>query len=1548
MDNFFKGFVFGVIFLALALSQPGFAYAAENPNGAFSLFFADTNPLVGTDTTSTATVTTKDTNPKTTTDTPAPSLYDKPPAANTSTPSTVQPKTSSKEGSPCSVSKLSPQEAKNVMNLTSEGFDGKSMSDGKDTNVPNPGRNLDGTELNAKDNASNKAIKVTPPTQAGFADRFGFLSGTKISGPFGIGLVMDDTLRVGKCQLSPEQCRINELGLTYRTSGTGIVTDLKNALASGKEELTKGAIGLTDAQYEAVRNNVFDDNQDYFTAAKNTPNPDTIKNSILTNSYTARQATTCNNNQCIISTYSAFDKYYNAWFSSNMVLTNVAPMFVHSAAKMMGILGRRSVDGTVFNKLNKLFESKRQSIVGIPVEALGQSRAARYNANLKKYGMDNLMKDLTIGKKLFSSGAGGVTGNLLDPNGPVMKLSKEDKGHFFDIVDDLRAYTRTMKAQGDAYTEAYNDAVQAATGLGGIVNAAGVNAAKVQYGRDMSKLYINWDDVIPLDYLEWLKDNDVLTGFKGIAVKRNGMPADAGFVELSTSPPFNFKEILKKFSNKGDWSDWSRGAGSMDAYAFESSAAGNLKLYELSQSKILQSNVDVSELAKHVSQYGEGKLGVKLPTGEILPLDSASIKMIETNPTMPGHVDILQTQWTPKVYDLTPEDMANRVTQGRIVNRQKTAEFNLDELYYGLKEKGFSTRKEFGLLDSQFAKETDMLKDYYKKPLTAGIYTGTLLPIAFWNFKKGFGNEEFSAYMLPDSWSTLEMSQGFDDVYKDAYTDFFANEGSDQGDLFARMLNWPVFAWRFVGDEIASKNPTMNDYYTRITGGEAGMQSGLFGKTIMRDTVGDVAFYSHNETCSDCTAILASEGDYFKLANFTSSVAMQTFLVEAADAETVEKNGATLIAFAHHNDLKGKTGDVEGDKVSLATARKDGTTCDQKLRDLGLGWAGKGVGGLFSTVESIGYMVGIGPGILASTIQQAILAPELQDCVDDVEGYYVHFYAPPAVAAKKASSKEVLSSESVSTAVSDMSSKVSELVQNKESPVAQSLDKIKTQFDSFKKQVDNTKILQANVVLTPPSFGNVMGKEVFYVWYKGQTMPAEYKTEGKLITKDGNTTIEVNYETGQLLKNGKVIIDSNKADHVRLITPVDTRIPAQVVPMTINRIGSPDTNDTVFELNAYGEVKIKQSEVLACIRQAVKDQTGIEFNGDDLTQAFGALTGINTKLYSNVFAKDGKIYLEGGTRTQGGVNSKFIIDGYWQTRFDADVNKGLDTGKFIGMTFAHGTIVLKEETNELIVWLRQHKDSVLSNKEVAGLNAKLTKVADPETGCEQPAITLEAKAFPNDELGQQKVGNFNTSMNHLGPFTQFVTDDKIYEFYSKRDGNTGACKEFFKVIDKKTGKVLEDSEIVGGVKQLEDGTIQFKTADGKDHSLKFDAENGVPKLSYNGGPPETLRSAQGPNGSFWYDPETGLWYPENGLQIPMNESFKDNGAYFGADKNGNVAGVAGNPMTLNVGSQGSGGFNIPSLPETTAGLVLFIALFLAVVFFATGRIENMRSVRKRK
>jgi hypothetical protein len=1550
--DFFTTFLAGFIFLLVLFTNPAFAYIIEENESSTSLYFADPvindpNPTQlgsGSNTGTgmgTGTSTGTGTNTNTNTSTPKPDSSGIPkvsdsPADKAATSSTQT----------CAVSKLTPTEAKGIMDLTSQGFIGEKMNTGDtnaDTNTKGDVKELKDASLVGKELGGDRAVKVDPPKYAAPADRFSFFNNQAITGPFGIGLIMSDTLRVGRCaDLPQEQCRVFGDGLYMRTGGTGIKTDLVNAFDSISSDSTKSAgtvasQNLSAEEYEKMKANYLDFNtgEKTFTTGSFSSMGEKVMNSIYTQNYSAKNATTCNNSACTISTYSAFDKYFNAWLSTDMVVFNVGPTVLHKANKLLERAYRLSTkEGKPLANPLGIFEKFRNKTVTTltPRSLMGQ-RFDRYNAIIKEEGFDAIFEPLTIKAKLFSSGAGGETGKILDPSSPIWKFTPEKRRKFFEAVEQLRGYARTNTEFVDAATQAYKA-------------SARTPADKLEYAKKVTDYIVEWDDAVQLDTPAWMKINDDLFSLNGLALRKNGpYPDGQGYIDISTAAPFNFKRALQQFQRDGSWAAWS---GSSNAETFTALADGKLKLYKIDVSEVLANNATLNDLKGHIVKYGQGGVSVRLADGRVMSLTNESYDYIAGLPGAAGTLTVYKSGYVPTT-PLSPEDFANRVTDSRMVGRPNTALRNLDELHNALVQNDFAGRRSYSWLDQQFANEGDMLRAYYRNP-TVGVYKGLVLPIAYWEAKKGLGNADYSAYMLPETWTALTINPGVDNLYRDSYTDFYANEGSDQGDMFKRAFNSLPFVWNSIVKMGASTNQFTSDMLNKVTFGflnDDGMVSGG-----MRDTVKDVAFYSHNENCADCVANLSTvDSTYFGLGGFTAKVGMQAFMLEAADDETKTTSGTTLISYSHHTNLKGKSGQVDGDEINLVDAQRESNTCDQKLRKLGLGFFGTASGGALGLVENAAYFAGFGYGLIASLVQQMYYARELQDCVDDKEGYYIHFYAPPAKDSAKAKSKEILSNETVSSALSDMSTKIDSVVKEKTAssgtekpvsemnPVEQSMDKIKSQFNEFASKATQKNVLQASLEMAPPSSGNVLGKDIFYVWFKEKMTPVGYRTTGKVTTTDGNMSVVEDYEKGTLTINGKQVLGPDKADHVRMIATVPEG-PFKSVPVTLNKVAAPNDDSVVFQLNTYGELKVLNQQVLDCIQKAVVDQTGITYTGDELTQVFGNLGSIKTETYGAVIVNktSGEIVLEGsGPRLKGTGTAKFIINGRWDTRLEIDANQKADGGKFVGMEFENGSIVLKPATNELIIWLRQHAQSILTSKEVKGLNAKLATVKDPESGCDQPAIDLEAVPQSGDELGAKKVSNFNTSMDHLGPFTQFTTDKRIYEFYSKRDEETGECKNYFRVRDKDTGKVLTDSEIVGGITQSPDGTISFKTADGKEHSLKFDAENGVPKVSYNGGAPETLLSAQGPNGSFWYDPNKGLWYPENGLQIPLSQAFKDNGAYFGTDANGNVTGTPVNPMTFNLGQQGSSGFNIPSMPETASGIVLFASAFLLVAFVLTRR-----------
>jgi hypothetical protein len=1546
------GALTGFIFLLLVLSNPSFVYSAETNLGSTN------NPLIlGSET-----------NNQTNNQNQLPTSLQNG-DNNVPNPSQVAP------GS-CSVSTLTPSEAKGILDLTHNGFSGKAITDGQDGNGAEV-RDIGDTSLIGREIGGDKAIKVTAPNYATNANRFSALDGYTFSGPFGIGLILDDTLRVGRCTNLPQsQCLINGDGLQTRTSGVGFKEDLTNAFNSvvGTTK-TVAEAALSAADYNKMRNNYLPiDSNDFKTGSFG--KGEAVSNSILTNEFLAKSATTCNNSACTISTYSAFDKYFNAWLTTDLVVTNIGPMLLHKSNKLLTQAYKSFGGDPLKSKFGLHLPQKLSTFysgITSPMSLFGTARDQRFKALMQESGLTQIIEEpLIIKRNLWRSGGGGEIGKLTDPSSPLWKLTPEKRKQAFEAIEHLNAYSRASAEYIDEAKNTYLAAKKAAADIPDpALRAAAEQSAKMDFAMKSATNLDDWDNVLALDYEDWAKANEDIFSFGGYAVKKNGDWAnDTGFVDISSGQPFNFKRVVQTFGRDGDWSKW---AGSMDTSTFKVAADGrSLQLYKIAPKSIVEGgeNVGIQELRFHLSNSGAGTLSIKFPDGTYRPLNEASIKYIESNPALPGHVSVFNSGYVP-AEPMTPDDFANRVLDERALGRPKTAVRATDDLKNALIQNEYVPRNYTSLLDKQFAAEGDMIKNYYKNPVT-GVYKGLVLPVLYWDFKQGganyTGNKDYSAFLLPDSWSTLTITQGVDKIYSDAYIDFFVNEGSDQGDMFKRAFNSLPFVWTQVVKMGAATNQTVADTLSRASGGF------FEGAGSMRDTVGDVAFYSQNENCSGCFGKLNlyndSKGQYLVLNGFSAPVTLQAFLLEASTQEEKSEQGSTIISYAHHSSLQGKTGQVEGEAIDISKARINEATCDQRLRKFGLGWAGNAAGGVLGAVENVGYLVGFGPGLMVSLVQQLTIGRELQDCIDDVEGYYVHFYAPPTAQAAKAKTTNAISNEKVAETLSSLTDKLDSIVKEKTpsettrtgtnvtpvrstsvqentttanaNPVQKSMDSLKSQFDEFASKAKQANILQATVDLMAPTSGKIMGKDIFYFWFKDTMMPGEYRTSGKTIISDGNMQLEADFSNGTLKLNGKTLIDSNNADHTRMIAH-DLKIPADIVPMTLNKVSAPMNSNPVFELNTFGEVKVMNAQVLNCIQRAVFDQVGIEYAGDELTQVFGSLQKISTQTYGTIFARGGKIYLEGlGPRAQGEAGSRLVIDGYWNTKLVVDSNTSADTGKFVSMNFERGTIVLKPETNEIIVWLRQHKDSILMNSDVKGLNAKLTSVKDPENECDTPAIDLEAVPFNNDELGTKKVDNFNKSMGKLGPFTQFTTGNRIYEFYSQKDATSGECKNFFRVRDRNTGKILTDQEIIGGVKQSADGTISFTTADGKQHTLSFDAENGVPKISYDGGPAETLLSAQGPNGSFWYDPEKGMWYPENGLQVPLNQAFKDNGAWFGTDSKGNVVGTPENKITFNAGNTAGTGFSLPSMPQTAAGIALFVTLFLIAAFMLTSGRQRKR------
>jgi len=502
VKEFFRGFVFALLLLALFFSNPAFAYSLEN-----NLFFSsetNTKNLYFEEPAGAGTIGTTGTTGSTgSTGTTGASGPTGATGASGATGSTG-----------CTVSKLTPKEAKGLLDIAHSGFQGEKISDGSAPDK-NDYRDLNGTQLVTKDNDGKTALKVTPPTEATSALKYALFDGRTISGPFGIGLVLDDTLRVGKCDYpvsEQDKCRIEGKGTEYRTSGTGVKAGFGNAYESLKDATVRKAKGVTEEEYQRMQNSLIDNDENNMMYYNVEPGQK-IRNSFFVGNYSVKKATNCNGATCIIATYSSFDKYFNSWFSAEMIVSSFGPTLLHKASKVMGmgsIAAGAKNEKSVFNKLGKFFEKSTNTIKSAPLEVIGSSRFEAYQKLKLEYpNIRPFFDDLTVKAKLFQTDGGGYVSEILKSESALMKLTPDEKKAFFRAADHFRAWMRinntTIQGADAAYKQILNNP---------LATQVEKDAAQLQFGRKMSEMMAYMDNVTPLDFPMWVQQSGSLGDFQ--------------------------------------------------------------------------------------------------------------------------------------------------------------------------------------------------------------------------------------------------------------------------------------------------------------------------------------------------------------------------------------------------------------------------------------------------------------------------------------------------------------------------------------------------------------------------------------------------------------------------------------------------------------------------------------------------------------------------------------------------------------------------------------------------------------------------------------------------------------------------------------------------------------------------------------------------------------------------------------------------------------------------------------------------------------------------
>ena len=1441
----------------------------------------------------------------------------------------------------CSTSELTEAEANSLLDLDKNGFSAQDVGSGA------PGREKDelqNNEIIIADLDTNTGIKQEMDNAKIEPYEVSHLLNNYIKGAFAFGIVLDDSMRAGKCNSYTENCHVIGKDLTLRNSGAGIQETAVNVYEDFKQlwDDNQNSVALTTEQNEALRSRLAASDENILSATKySRVAGEMMPNSVLAEYFDARMQTNCTSSACVINSYSLFEKYYNSWYSSQMVLSNFGPTMVNTAKRAFGYLGRRQWPWRLAQ--SKLMDKIYTSRFFQPSSFLGQAQMKAWQTRIDKYGMGEMFNDLTSGLKpgqpllIQTEGAHNwINQKLAAPGGYLDQIAKQGftaKKETVRAFNTLRRYTAASHAVRKSAEAKYNSIAAKYA-----YNSPQEIAARIEYGRQYAKIAVDYDNVINLDWPQmWAmhsQSNMAAYGVKDYATKE---------VKWLYEDPRNMRKIFEKFIVDGHFKDFTpKNWLGMGHFGLEWGTKNPyaLQIYAAKPNTKPFATMAYAELEEATRGGKMWDAYVELGHGVVIPLKNETLGFIKGKglPKLP----VYRGASAVPVKEMTAEELAGNITTSRATHFfTDMSSANSQRMYDTVVERNFAGRRYTSLLDKAFAEEQELMKKYFS---LKGAVKWTVVPYGYWWVKKGGGVKALSGYMLPDTWHDLQFEIGTTSLYGDAYIDFFANEGSDQGDMFVQLLN--KLPWKLVLNELSDQFNPIKSLYDKLT------------KNELRSEVENLAYYvSGPDDCATCTMVINSEDMKRFQPNFQSGSRLMSYLLEDTISEDAQGLGQTLISFAHHMNLVGKRTDGEGGNIDLQQAIKEKKTCTDAVKELiedktsGLflvswipgfdkfatGTSG-GVGGVLSTMETLSYLTFNWAGIFTTIYMQTMVIPKLQDCVDTEEGYYTHYFLPTKEEEKKQEDLTSVSTEKVSEMVDKGKSFINSSLQGTGDSFTQdAAQELGQQIENFAGGTQENDIVQATLSFSGSSNGSLDGKQLFYLWVQpgGELGKSRYVTEGQTVLTDEETgtVVVIDNETGKITVNGEEVVSNE--DHTRLAY-TNLAVPAIEIPHTLTKISLPVSDELMFEINASGEAFVMLDNILECIRSGVKEQTGLEMKGTSLLGTFGKVEAVVTDSHPNISFLGDKIIANGAPRKIAeGSSTKLQIHADRNVQLLDATDQQPAVGKLLSIQLKNGQIIYKPETNELLVWLRHHEDAILSQNDVTDMKANLVTDKNPDTGCEEPAVQLEVQGDPDSPLSMYKTDQFNTSLEHLGPFQVFDTEKKRYIIYT---GPPPECEEHLKIIDKETGEVID---MVGNFEQTPTG-LKFTDENGRVHTLDFSAENGIPKLSYDGAPAEIITRAQGRNGSFWYDPKNGLWYAENAQMLPLIDAFKQLGMAT-RDRDGDVSSRAeGNIMNVQVGGAGEGWLNVPSLPENAAMLLAFISAILFSFILTRRRIEKVR------
>lgn len=1326
---------------------------------------------------------------------------------------------------------------------------------------------------------------------------------------------------------------------------------------------------------------------------------------------------------------------------------------------------KKDVDTFILNKFEPLQEITKRDYQHYDIQEQVNALLSSTQDSPKKTGefaLNQIInnKDIRADQKRVFTDIAQIYGNNLSSANGYLKLKMDDPNFKSakKVIDEVLsnngvisdAYNKLTRAQLDAYRDVAYSASQLADGY----NKAAMSTFKWKTGFENAPVVLSKNQEV-FNGVNLYKSSSDLSTVKLFEVGDN---KSAIFNDFD---PFRYKISGDSYDLKG-MSNLEIQKNVVETLADNSTVSVNRVkslLYAPDRSNII-TNMKYNEIEATISAY---------PNGFVRFFDSKDnifkeVRGIDWNPNTYTSARIIDIDYFPqasnqfiddvvydfggniglkKISDVLGEgyyDLDALETMQHVVNTvpskiNDTAR-NFDEIYKTLSNKEWVSGRGRDALD-QFNRVYNGAA--YQRLLTANPITFGI-NFAYWELKTMgasiFGTDnglsKYAMYQLPETYSALHIKHKENaEIYDDSYIDFFANDGSDEGDLFKAFMNsaanWTLFLVKEVSSSFAAEwSTSFNNVLRNVTEGK-----------IKRSKTDDIVLVSSNlsNNCKDrCNYIIGSE--YVEQATKNASMLMEleeekiknnnsknekdttneqdntteeqdtnenenksliekveenvfgetslkskkvsldkvtimtytpadvttiNYVLENTSEENLKKNGQTLITFSHHTDYDGTFSNQTSEKaVDLLDARNNEETCGQVIEALNVGGVTIGsvipktmrnhrIAGAIILEQKLAYTVFPGSGYFSSFLapalasdvpQMFLIAPQLHNCVDDEEGSYAHFYVSSLETERVSKDSKNKVGDAVKSGVTKVEESLSKITEGTEleKGVKFGAEQIK---DFTEQKLEEHPIVQSTYRTSGDTTSSLASQLFFFeMGPKTKCNAIGYNDKGveKLVDNDTNISLTIDKSEGEMTvidENGnvKTIIGKENKDFVRLIS-TNLGIPAKIIPRSLSYIPVSNNTSVLFDIDGYGNLSVKDVDFFNCLRAGYEAQTGLTIpsNAANLTEYLGVVkvgNVINPSSNYILMPQGTQIIAEGTPRIlTTGNNPKAIILNNRITKISPVNTEERVIGQNVAIQFEFGQLIYSEEKQAYIFWVET--TTATHGNDISSLKTELV-TEKAINGCDEvDEVGLNFIVSPEKDNAQAKANTdkLNKAFEKVGPFKMFDTETKTFIFYVS---DPPECEQRLKIIDKQTGEVTDQK--ITDIQQTPTGLV-VKTNDGKSHNLEFSSENGVPMVTYNG-EKETLLSAQGNNGSFWYDPDTGNWYTTNGNLIPFNDKFKE-GVTFAVNPNGLVTGAPGNNV-FNIGSggsgSGSGGFNIPLAPENKVVFMLYILIiYLAFMF----------------